>query len=317
MNKKIVVWAVLFIVLLLMVLFSIEESRTIFIALILRVFLFFKNNIVALLAAFFLVNGKFILTVFLKKIAVLSATGLGKRYLIEKVINHNLKIHFFDHIRNDIKRLVLYVKNNFKKFPIVKQVIAVLTFLASLSYVGKFIGGMIAAKVFVAKFWSFLLALFLKSSTAVVYFFTDYLWGSWLAPIIEVFIFSWVLEFLEKIPFVKKYLLKIYTFFMNIVTWFENTTEEVLHIPVKRFFKRLAGYIKEHIYTFIDYRKVSAWWRLQEVRELSPNRHAKLQRKRQERKINKSKERVSLYRRRKQKRKNLNSFMSSITGSGD
>lgn len=317
MHKKLAVWAIAVIILLVIVLFSIEESRTFLVALILRVFLFFKHNIVALLAAFFLVNGKFILTVFLKKVAVLSATGLGKRYLIEKVINHNLKIHFFDHISNDIKRLVLYIKKNFKKFPVVKQIITVLTFIASLSYVGKFLGSMIAVKVFVAKFWSFLLGLFLKSSTAVVYFFTDYLWTSWIATIVEVFIFSWILALLEKIPFVKKYLLKVYTFFMDVVTWFEDALEEILHIPVKRFFKRLARYIKEHIYTFIGYRKVSAWWRLQEVRALRPNRHTELQTKRQERKMKQTKERVSLYARRKQKRKKTNLFMSSITGSGD
>lgn len=302
MNKKIVGWAILGIVLALITLLSIEESRTFSIALMLRVFLFFKNNIVALLAAFFLVNGKFILTAFLKKVAVLSATGLGKRYLIEKVINHNLKIHFFDHISNDVKRLFRYIKNNFRRFPVVKQLIALITFLASLSYVGKFVGGVIAVKVFVAKFWSFLLALFLKSSTAVVYFFTDYLWGLWIAPLVEVFIFSWILDLLEKIPFVKKYLLKLYRFLMDIVTWFENTLEKVFHIPIKRFFKRLAIYIKKHIYTFIDYRKVSAWWRLQEVRELNPNRHTVLLQKRQNRKLTKRKERISLYMRRRGKR---------------
>ena len=98
-------------------LFSIEESRTFIVAFLLRIILFVKKNIIMLLTAFFLVKGKFILTLFLKKIALLSATGLGKRYLIEKVINHNLKIHFLDHISDDIKRLVVYVKNNFKKFP--------------------------------------------------------------------------------------------------------------------------------------------------------------------------------------------------------
>jgi len=117
MNTKIIAWTVGALILVLVVLFSIEESRTFLIALILRVFFFMRHNIMSILAAFFLVNGKFILKVFIKKVAVLSATGLGKRYIIEKVINHNLKIHFLDHISHDIKCLVVYVKENFKDFP--------------------------------------------------------------------------------------------------------------------------------------------------------------------------------------------------------
>lgn len=302
MHKKIVAWTVGVIVLVLVALFSIEESRTFLTALILRTFFFLKHNIMSLLAAFFLVNGKFILKVFIKKVVLLSATGLGKRYIIEKVINHNLKIHFLDHISNDIKRLVVYVKENFKDFPIIKKIVAVITFLTSLSFVGKFMGGMLAMKVFVAKFWSFILAIVLKFSTAIIYFFTDYLWGSWIAPIVEVLIFSWLLEWLEKIPFVKKYLLKIYRFFMTLFEWVEAYVEKVFHIPVKRFFKFLAKQIKRYIYRFIGYRKVSAWKRLGEVRALRPSRYTLLYLKRKERKKNHQKERVSLYRKMQEKK---------------
>lgn len=165
MNKHILVWAFTFLLVVIIVLFSIEESRTFIIALGLRVFFFAKKNIIMLLAAFFLVKGKFILALFLKKIALLSVTGLGKRYLIEKVITHNLKIHFLDGISNDIKRLLAYIKENFQDFPLVKQIIAGFVFIGSLGFVGKFMGGMLAMKVFIAKFWSFLLALFLKVGT--------------------------------------------------------------------------------------------------------------------------------------------------------
>ena len=72
MNKRIV-WGIIGIVIISMgVLFGIEESRTFILALVLRVFFFVKQNIIALLTAFFLVKGKFILTLFLKKIAFLT-----------------------------------------------------------------------------------------------------------------------------------------------------------------------------------------------------------------------------------------------------
>ena len=283
MNKRTLLWISTFFVLILILIFSIEESRTFLIALLWRVFFFVKKNILTLLAAFFLVKGKFILTIFLKKIAMLSATGLGKRYLIEKVINKNLKIHFLDHIADDVKRLLAYVKDNFKDFPMVKQVITGIAFLGSLGFVGKFMGGMLAMKVFIAKFWSFILAIVLKFSTGILYFFTDYLWGSWIAPLIEILIFSWLIDWLEKIPFLKKYIVKIYSFFISIFEWIEVYLEKVFHIPVKRFFKFLAKRIKKRIYQFIGYERVSSSKRLTEMRLLTPNRHTKLMDKRKER----------------------------------
>ena len=292
MNKRILLWVGIFFILTFIVLFAIEESRTFLIALVWRIFFFVKKNILTLLAAFFLVKGKFILTMFLKKIALLSATGLGKRYLIEKVINHNLKIHFIDHIADDIKRLLSYIKKNFKDFPIVKQLLTGIAFLGSLSFVGKFMGGMLAMKVFVAKFWSFILALVLKFSTAIIYFFTDYLWGSWIAPIIEILIFSWLLDWLEKVPFMKKYMVKIYSFFVSLFEGFEVYMEKIFHIPIKRFFKFLAKRIKKRIYAFIGYERVSSWKRLQEIRELDTNGYTKLKEKRTKRR---EKKRIKVY----------------------
>ena len=264
------------------ILFSMEESRTSLVDLLLRMVLFMKENIITLLAAFFLVKGKFILTLFLKKVALLSATGLGKRYLIEKVINHNLKIHFLDHISDDIKRLLVYVKKNFKDFPIMKQIIAGFAFLGSLGFVGKFMGGMLAMKVFVAKIWSFLLAIFLKLGTAVFYFFTDYLWGSWIAPLVEVLIFSWLFEWMEKVPFLKRGLNHMYRFFISLFGWMEYYLEKIFHIPVKRFFRFLTRKSKKLIYALIGYERVSSWKRLKEVRELRTNTYTKLLKKRKE-----------------------------------
>jgi len=281
MSKRIV-WGIVGIILVIgTVLFSIEETSTFLIALALRIFFFVKHNIIALLTAFFLVKGKFVLTLFLKKIAFLSATGLSKRYLIEKVINHNLKIHFLDHIADDIKRLLVYTKEHFKDFPVIKQVLAGVAFLGSLSVVGKLMGGMLAMKVFIAKFWSFILAFLLKFSTAVIYFFTDYLWGTWIAPLVEILIFSWLLKLMEKVPFLKRYMQKIYRFFIEVFEWFEVYMEKIFHLPIKRFLKLLARRIKKIIYAFIGYERVSARKRLEEIRKLSPNKHSLLVKKRQ------------------------------------
>lgn len=280
MKNRMLSWLLPVLLIGTVVIFSIEESRTYVMAPLHGIYYFVKENILALLTAFFLVKGKFVLTLFLKKIAILSATGLGKRYIIEKVITHHFKIHFLDYLIGDIKRLITYIKNNFKNFPIVKQVIAVFVFLGSLGFVGKFMGGMLAMKVFLAKFWSFLLAIFLKAGTAIVYFFTDYLWGSWIAPIVEVVIFSWLFSWMEKVPFLAKGLAKISTFFSTLFKGLEFFLEKVFHIPVQHFLVWLRKKIKQAIYNFIQYKKVSKWQQLQEERALNPNRHRKLKSKR-------------------------------------
>jgi len=283
MKNRILSWVLPLVLIGIIVVFSIEESRAFVLTSGHSIFYFLKENLLTLLAAFFLVKGKFVLMLFLKKIALLSATGLGKRYVIEKVITHNFKIHFLDHITNDIKYLIEYVKKNFKNFPIVKQFIAVFVFLGSLGFVGKFMGGMLAMKVFIAKFWSLLLAGFLKMGAAIVYFFTDYLWGSWIAPIVEIVIFTWILSWMEKVPFLAKGLGKISTFFVTFFQWVEFFLEKVFHLPVKRVLKWLAKKIQRSIYRFIGYQKVSLWERLKESRLLTPNSHARLLKKRQER----------------------------------
>lgn len=305
-KKQIIIGAVVIFLVVTMIVFSVDESRAFVVALFLRLLFFVKKHLIALLATFFLVKGKFILTLFLKKIAVLSVTGLGKRYVVEKVVMGNVKKHFLSHLSDDIKRLVEHAKKNFKNFPLIKKLMTVFAFLGSLGFVGKFMGGMLAIKVFVAKVWSFLLALFLKVGTAVTYFFTDYLWGSWLAPILEVVIFSWFLSWLEKVPFLAKWLRKIYTFFIEIFSWLETYLEKIFHIPIKKFLSWLVRKIQTYIYRFIGYKRVGAWKGLQQSRTLNPNSHLRLKTKREEqRERRKVKVYISSYERLVKRRKKI------------
>ncbi|SFV65295.1 hypothetical protein MNB_SV-3-101 [hydrothermal vent metagenome] len=303
MNKRIF-WSTLsFLLALFVIVLLFEESREFFFALLLRILFFVKKNILKILTSFFLVRGKFIVVLFMKKIALLSVVGLGKRYMIEKVFIENLKKHFLNHLTDDLKRFINHAKENFKDFSLIKKVITLFTFLASLGFIGKFMGGMLAVKVFIAKVWSFLLAIFLKATTAVVYFFTDYLWGSWLAPIVEVVLFSWLLSWMERVPFLSKGIQKIYTFFVEWFGWFEYYMEKIFHIPLKRFLKWSVRKIQKSIYRFIGYKKVSVWERMQEDRKLNPNSHMRLIQKRKVHRAGKTKTYKSSYERLRERRK--------------
>jgi len=251
-------------------------------------YIFIKENIFAILTAFFLVNGKFVMKAFFRKIILMSATELGKRYMIERILNHQLKVHFLDHIKDDIDKLVVHTKRNFQEFPLVKKTMTVFAFIGSLSFVGKFIGGMVAFKVFIAKVWSFLLALFLKLFTSIFYFITKILWGSWLAPILELILFSWLLRWLEKIPFFKVLLSTLTEMFKYIFGWTEQFIAKLMKAPLRRFLKWLVKNTKMAIYKFIGYERVSHFKQLQEARKLKPNFHAKLHQARVEKRENKA-----------------------------
>jgi len=312
-SRSLWFWLVpLFLILIFTLLFSFEESRTVIIKFLTDTFLFVKENIIAILTAFFLIKGKFVIKLFIRKILLLSATGLGKRYMIERVLNHQVKVHFIDHLQDDFKRLIHHVKHNFENFPLVKKIITVFAFIGSLSFVGKFMGGILALKVFIAKVWSFLLVVFLKLFTALFYFITKILWGSWLAPIVEVVIFSWLLTWMEKIPFLKKVINKIYDLFKYMFGWIEDLIVKLMKVPLRRFLKWLVKNMKIAIYKFIGYERVSRYERLQKVRKLNPNSHALLIQKRKERIV--QREYLSAWKRlnqKREKRRPLNKIGSS------
>ncbi len=267
---------------------SIEESREFMVSFLSDIYLFIKKNIVAILTAFFLIKGKFVIKLFLRKVILLSATGLGKRYMIERVLNQQIKVHFMDHMRDDFKRLLLHVKENFKNFPLVKKIITVFSFIGSLGFVGKFMGGMLAVKVFIAKIWSFLLAVFLKLLTALFYFITKVLWGSWVAPVLEVLLFSWLLDWLNKIPFLKSVFHKISQLFTYFFGWVEKLIAQLLKRPLRRFLKWLVKTMKIAIYKFIGYERVSLYKRLEEKRDLYLNAYEVVSAKRRHRKREKN-----------------------------
>ena len=144
-------------------------------------------------------------------------------------------------------------------------------------------GGMLAIKVFLAKLWSFLLAIFIKFGSAFVYFFTDYLWNSWFAPIVEVVIFTWFLSILEKIPFLSEILYKIYDFFSHIFINVEYFMDKILHLPIKKILKYFVKKVRKKIHKFIGQKQLSTQERLKQSRELNPNIYIKLSNKRKNR----------------------------------
>jgi hypothetical protein len=188
-----------------------------------------------------------------------------------------------DHLKDDFKRLAEHIKHNFMEFPLIKKIITLFAFVGSLGFMGKFMGGMLAVKVFIAKIWSFLLAVFLKVFSALFYFLSNVVWGSWLAPVFEVVVFSWLLNWMEKVPFLKRILASVNRLFRYLFGWLEKLIARLMRAPLRRFLRWLVRKMKIAIYTFIGYERVSLYQRLQEDRKLNPNAHVRLMQARKER----------------------------------
>jgi len=275
-------------------------------------YFFAKSYTVAFLTGFFLVKGKFIFKVFAKKVMLLSATGLTKRYLIEKVFTHHLKVHFLDHIMQDLKRLFHYVKEMFMKVSLFNKAVTLLMSLSSMLIVAKFMGKILALKVILAKIWSFLLAIFLQFGSGLIRFFTDYLWGSWLAPIIDVVIFGWLLGWLERIPYLRSIIMRIYGWVAYIISLFDWVMERVLHIPVRRMFKWLVKRTRLAIYRFIGYKRLPAYQQLRALRSYEPNTFKRLKDRRVTYKSRK-KVRVSRYMRLRRERQRMHISKNGVS----
>jgi len=281
LKKNRVLLILLGILIILIIPLFFEESRILIIAIFWRVFFFAKKHIVTLFISFFLINGKFIWFLFLKKIAMLSAIGLGKRYVTEKIFIHNFKKHFLIHITDEIRVVKEYIQKNFNKTPIIKQIIAGITFIASLGILTKFMGLFLALKVILARMWSMFLALFLKVGTATAYFFTDYLYNTWIIPIIEILIFSWFLEFLEKIPVINKWLKKVYKLFISTFIEIERVLHILFHIPMRKFFTFLVDKVQNKVRKLVGAKILSSYSKLQDKRDSNPNLHKKIVLKRE------------------------------------
>ncbi len=295
LSRRTVIWGSVALFALIVGSLHIDSARGYLVAVVVGIFFFAKRNLLSFIATFVLVKGKFIWTIFLKKLAVLSATGLGKRYITERVFLYHLQTHLIRPLGREIAYLMRYTTRNFRRLGIVKKLIALFTFLGSLSVVAKTMGVFLAIKVVLGKIWSFLLAFFIKISTAVVYFFTDYIWSSWITPIMEVLVFSWFFSLMQKMPFLGKWVKGLYRFVMRFFLFFEEILERFFHIPIKKLMRALVVKLRRAIRSFAAMRYESLHHRLKLSRTLAPNARQKVLIKRKMRKNDKERGYESAY----------------------
>jgi hypothetical protein len=208
-------------------------------------------------------------------------------------------VHFFNHIKRDLIKLYEHIKANFMQYSISKKIVSFFGMIASLGIIGKIAGKLLALKVLFAKIWSFLLAISLKVGSSVVYFVSEYLWAGWLAPLLDILIFSWVLKLLHAIPILESSINKIYEFFKWLVYLVDTIFAFLFHKHIQAIFRWMLKISQRAIYKFIGYKRVSAYKQLQELRAYNPSIYQKLKSKKRKPRV----KRLSRYKQMKQNKK--------------
>lgn len=245
---------------------------------LLRTFLFLKSHAIIvwiktiLFLAWNFISDNVILffsTLTIKKFALLSVIGLGKRFIIDHIIIKFLYQHFIKDIKEPIKDLFKFIYNNFKSLSIKRKFIGLLSLVLPASLVSYTLYsmnllGFILEKVFSANMWKIILAFVLKGANTVFYFFSNYIWNSWIAPILEIFIFSFILGFLEKhISFIGKPLRYVYRKFEYVGNKFIYILDKFILHPSRKKMKKGAIRINKKIYNFIKINNKSSLTEIQ------------------------------------------------------
>lgn len=154
----------------------------------------------------------------LKKAALLSSIGLGKRFVIDVVVMGQVKRYYLEKIAEPVGELMTHLKVLWRRMSPLKKGLSFLPASvagAVLHSLG--LSGTLLKNTLTAKFWSQLLILIFKLWAAIGLFITELFIQSWLTPLIEVFFISILLKQLKRIPLVYRFLESLWNALARVV----------------------------------------------------------------------------------------------------
>lgn len=208
-------------------------------ALAVSMFLYAEIKPYDLLLALLISFKKFVLGLTLLKVLLLGV----KRYLIDHVISKNFKEHFFCHLERPLKNW--WEKVRFRDrliFLLPASVVALFgVYLTGINTVLTALG----IKAFIIGFFKVVWLLGAK----IFYFFTVYIWDSWFTPVLEIFVLSWLLKWIEKVPVIHRLFARIQSVFVRMFKYLGDKIDQLVNFPVQNklneFGKWLAKMIDE------------------------------------------------------------------------
>lgn len=157
-------------------------------------------------------------TLTIKKAALLTSIGLGKRFFVDVVVMGHIRKYYLEKIKDPVAELIAHFRAIWTRLSPFKKLISVLP--ASIAgYVVHALGfsGTLLKNTLTAKFWSHFLLLVMKFWAAIGLFVTEVFVQSWLTPFIEVFFISILLKQLKQIPVVYEFMERVWNGFAVLV----------------------------------------------------------------------------------------------------
>jgi hypothetical protein len=227
------------------------------ISIIVRIFFFFQIATLILLFKGLIISSKvyilnFLATLTIKKSLFLLTTGLIKRYIIDNIIVKHLNDNLLKHLIEPVKKLVFHIKDSYLELNLKNKVKSTLLLLLPavvvgyLMYVFGFVG-MLINKIFSAQIWKNLLIFIIKIGTSLIVFFETHILNSWIMPIIEILMFTWLLEWLEKIPYFGGRIKKLYIYFRFLFVNLKWFIHRYVNRPIKRVLKNFINKVERKI----------------------------------------------------------------------
>jgi len=227
------------------------------ISILVRIFFFFQITTLILLFKGLIISSKvyilnFLATLTIKKSLFLLTTGLIKRYIIDNIIVKHLNDNLLKHLIEPVKNLVFHIKDSYLELNLKNKVKSTLLLLLPavvvgyLMYVFGFVG-MLINKIFSAQIWKNLLIFIIKIGTSLIVFFETHILNSWIMPIIEILMFTWLLEWLEKIPYFGGRIKKLYIYFRFLFVNLKWFIHRYVNRPIKRVLKNFINKVERKI----------------------------------------------------------------------
>ena len=186
----------------------------------------------------FLSASKGKLFLFIKNLTFMKGSSLAlKRFILDNVLSKWISNNFTNHISKPLKEWISYYKKLNLKSKLKKSLVLFLP--ASVIGVGMYFGGMLQSfalyaqlKVIIIGFFKFLWIAASKLFIGLISFVS----GTWLAPIIEILALSWLLSWIEKIPFVGPAISKFFSNIGDSLGWIFSKFSTYFHKYIGRHF---------------------------------------------------------------------------------
>jgi len=186
---------------------------------------------------------------FLSKMTFFKGVSLAiKRFLIDNVVSKWLDKHIISHLKKPIGDFFNYYKRLNWKAKIKKSILLIVP--ASIVGVVMYWGGYMQSfalyaqlKTIVIAFFKILWVVLSKAIASITYVFTNFIAGTWLAPIVEIFALSWLLSLIERIPYVGPPITKFFNF---LGQGFSAIFEKMSFYFNKFFGNWISGHVGEY-----------------------------------------------------------------------